>query len=508
MTRTILATFLFAAAVFAQSGDSATTTPIKHVVVIFGENISFDHYFGTYPNAANPEGEPAFTPVPNTPQVNGLTPVFLNRNTNPTAPFRLDRSQETTCDNDNHYADEQKAYNAGLLNQFPITSVATSATCIIPALNMGYYDGNSVGALWNYAQHYSLSDNFFDTEFGTTVMGHLNLISGQTHTTGTTTISGKVANGSVIANVEAGYDDCVTTANGTPVLMTGQNVGDLLNAKGVSWGWFYGDFPESTNSQPIPFASCGSAYNSHYDPFQYYKTTSNQHHLPPSSVAAIGSAADQANHQYSISDFMSAVAAGNIPAVVFLKATSSETGHPANSSPLQEQLFLVDMINTLMQTPEWSSMAILMTYDDSDGWYDHVMPPIVNQSNDPGQDALLGTTGMCGTAATGAYLDRCGYGTRLPFLVVSPYAKQNYVSHALTDTTSILRFIEDNWDLGRIGDQSFDAMAGSILDSFDFTDAPHTAPLILNPVTGAAPASTTNSASASTAVHSLQPLGR
>jgi phospholipase C len=485
MIRTNLAALLLAGTAFAQSSGNATTTPIQHVVVIFDENISFDHYFATYPRALNPEGEPAFTAAANTPQVNGLTPAFLTNNQNTAQPFRLDRSQETTCDNDNHYADEQKAYNAGLLNAFQITSAATSSTCTIPALNMGYYDGNSVTAMWNYAQHYALSDNFFDSEFGTTVMGHLNLISGQTHTTSVTSISGKVANGSVIANVEAGVDDCVTTANGTPVTMTGQNVGDLLNAQGISWGWFYGDFPESTNNQPIPFASCGSAYNSHYDPFQYYKTTSNQHHLPPTSVSAIGTSADQANHQYALTDFWNAVNAGNIPSVVFLKATSSETGHPANSSPLQEQLFLVDTINQLMQTPAWSTMAILITYDDSDGWYDHVMPPIVSQSNDPAQDGLLGPAGMCGTPAPGAYLDRCGYGTRLPLLVISPYAKQNYVSHALTDTSSVLRFIEDNWDLGRIGDQSFDAMAGSILDSFDFTSAPHTAPLTLNPTTGA-----------------------
>jgi phospholipase C len=90
-------------------------------------------------------------------------------------------------------------------------------------------------------QYFSISDNFFDSEFGTTVMGHLNLISGQTHTTSVTTITGKVANGSVIANVEAGYDDCVTTTNGTPVKMTSKNIGDLLNAQGVSWGWFYAD---------------------------------------------------------------------------------------------------------------------------------------------------------------------------------------------------------------------------------------------------------------------------
>jgi phospholipase C len=112
------------------------------------------------------------------------------------------------------------------------------------------------------------------------------------------------------------------------------------------------------------------------------------------------------------------------------------------------------------------------------------MPPIVNQSNDPGQDALLGASGLCGTPVAGAYLDRCGYGTRLPFLAISPYAKQNYVSHALTDLTSITRFIEDNWGLGRLGDQSFDALAGSILDVFNFTAPPRTKPVLLNETTG------------------------
>ena len=479
----LLACLLTSIACAAGPADGDTTTPIKHVVVIFQENNSFDHYFGTYPRALNPVGEPPFTPAAGTPAVNGLTPMLLTRNPNSTQPFRLDRSMEITCDNDNHYSDEQSAYHGGLLDKFPESTSATGTGCT-PALVMGYYDGNTVTGLWNYAQHFALSDNFFDTEFGTTVMGHLNLISGQTHTTSVTTIKGKVANGSVIANVEAGVDDCVTTANGTPVTMTGMNVGDLLNAKGVSWGWFYGDFVQSTNNQPIPFASCGTAYNSHYDPFQYYQTTSNQHHLPPSSISAIGTSADQANHQYALTDFWNAVNNGNFPAVVFLKATSSETGHPANSSPLQEQQFLVTTINALMKTPEWSSMAILITYDDSDGWYDHVMPPIISPSNDAANDTLLGSSGMCGTPVSGAYLDRCGYGTRLPFLVISPYAKSNYVSHALTDTSSLLRFIEDNWDLGRIGDQSFDALAGSILDSFDFTSTTRTKRVLLDPTSG------------------------
>jgi phospholipase C len=460
-----------------------TATPVQHVVVIFNENISFDHYFATYPNATNPMNEPVFMPAPNTPSMNGLTPALLNNNPNSTNPFRLDRSMASTCDNDNHYTDEQKAYDGGLLDKFPENTAATGTGCT-PALSMGYYDGNTVTALWNYAQHYALSDNFFDTEFGTTVMGHLNLISGQTHTDSVSAIKGKVANGSIIANVEAGVDDCVTSATGTPVTMTGLNVGDLLNAKGVTWGWFYGDFPQSPNNQPLPFSSCPSTYNSHYDPFQYYASTSNRHHLPPSSIAAIGTAADQANHQYSLTDFWNAANSGHLPAVSFLKASKPQTGHPSDSTPLAEQTFLVNTINALMKLKEWKSMAILITYDDSDGWYDHVMPPIMNQSNDPANDALLGPAGLCGTPKPGAYLDRCGYGTRMPLLVISPFAKQNSANHTLTDTTSVLRFIEDNWNLGRIGDQSFDALAGSILDSFDFTSGPAARAVFLDPTTG------------------------
>jgi phospholipase C len=264
MLKLKLALLLIPIAAMAAHPDGDTATPIEHVVVIFGENISFDHYFATYPNATNPAGEPVFKASPGTPTINGLTPALLQHNPNSTNPFRLDPSMALTCDNDNHYTDEQKAYHGGLLDKFPENTAATGAGCT-PALSMGYYDGNTVTALWNYAQHFALSDNFFDSEFGTTVMGHLNLISGQTHTASVTSIHGKVANGSVIANVEAGVDDCVTSATGTPVTMTGLNVGDLLNQRGVSWGWFYADFPQSTNGQPLPLASCPSTYNAELD---------------------------------------------------------------------------------------------------------------------------------------------------------------------------------------------------------------------------------------------------
>ena len=457
-----------------------TTTPIKHLVVIFDENISFDHYFGTYPNAANPPGEPVFVARPGTPTVNGLTSTLINANPDSAAPFRLDPSEAVTCDNDNHYTDEQNAYDGGLIDKVSELLSGTGTGCTLN-LSMGYYDGNTVTALWNYAQHYAMSDNFFASTFGTTVMGHLNLVSGQTHGA-SANVSGKVVNNSVIANIDPTGDDCST---GTTIQMAGPSVGDLLTQKGITWGWFYGDWTPASVSGGK--ATCISQEDPHYTPFQYFASTLNAHHTPPSSVGAIGTS-DQAKHQYAITDFWNAVAYGNLPAVSFIKPPANETGHPSTSSPLLEQTFLVTTINKLQQSPDWKDTAILIAWDDSDGWYDHVLGPIVNPSNDPANDALLGPNGLCGTPKAGAFLDRCGYGPRLPFLAISPFAKENFVAHTVADQSSITRFIEDNWKLGQIGNQSFDAIAGPITNLFDFDRYPlgngSDRTLILNPDTG------------------------
>src|SRR5581483_8596540 len=123
-----------------------TATPIQHLVVIFQENVSFDHYFGSYPNATNPSGEPRFFARPGTPTVNGLTNALLNANPNlnPTNgagagnPFRLDRSQAVTPDQDHDYTAEQLAFDGGLLDLFPLNTGGGSN------LVLGYYDGNTV----------------------------------------------------------------------------------------------------------------------------------------------------------------------------------------------------------------------------------------------------------------------------------------------------------------------------------------------------------------------------
>jgi phospholipase C len=296
-------------------------------------------------------------------------------------------------------------------------------------------------------------------------------------------------------------DTCSVAADQNSFL--GKNVGDFLNAQSISWGWFEGGFDLTiTNAnmttgcarstpQTVPNGAFTSAdYIPHHQPFQYYASTANPTHARPSSVAAIGKSVETdgvtpepANHQYDTHDFFDALSAGNFPAVVYLKAPAFQDAHPGYSNPIDEQNFLVSTVNAIQASQEWSSTLIVLLYDDSDGWYDHQMPPIVNPSSSAA-DALNGA-GMCnsgaqqnGAAPTTPLLGavpaeggaavpvqgRCGYGTRQPLIVISPFAKRNYIDHTLTDQTSVLRFVEDNW----LGGQriqpggSFDTIAGTI----------------------------------------------
>ena len=502
----VLATLGLVATAQPAAYASQTTTPIKHVVVIFQENVSFDHYFATYPKALNPAGEPHFYAAKGTPSVNGLTEQLLNHNPNAANPMRLDRSQALTCDQDHGYTAEQKAFNRGLMDKFVENTNRASCSAPdigLPGLVMDYYDGNTVTALWNYAQHFAMSDNSYGTTFGPSTPGAINLVAGQTHgavstrpATDTYGVVNTDANGvgTIINDPNPTYDDCSSSKYPTVSFVEGhQNIGDLLNAKDVTWGWFEGGF-RPTSRKADGTAVCGATHQNvggatvtdyipHHEPFQYYKSTANPHHLPPTSVAMIGHQ-DQANHQYDLKDFWAAVNAGNIPAVSFLKAAGYQDGHAGYSDPLDEQQFIVDTINRLEKSPQWRSTAVIIAYDDSDGWYDHQMGPIVSQSNDVNTDALS-DVGMCGENSNGQYQDRCGYGPRLPLLVISPYARRNFVDHGVTDQSSILRFIEDNWDTGRIGDDSFDAKAGSLENMFNFAGHRHEARrLFLNPQTG------------------------
>ncbi len=484
-------------------GQASSTTPIKHVVVIFDENVSYDHYFGTYPKAANTDGT-TFTAARNTPKNNNLvTSGALTKNPNLYAPSRLTSAQAMTCDQNHAYGPEQSAVNGGKMDQF-VQSVSVD-TCTglygSPGLAMKYYDGNTVTGMWNYAQNYAMSDNSWDATFGPSTPGALNLISGQTHgfqeydpktgqqvaTPGSYVLASPNAQGTgtIINDPDPVYDDCSDKNHTSTNTLAGDggkgtNVGDLMNAKGVTWGWFQGGFkPTTPAGGSNAYAKCDAAhtniggasvvdYSPHHNPFAYYKSTANPHHLPPTSVANIGKT-DQANHQYDTSDFDTALAQGVLPQVSYLKAPEYQDGHAAYSDPIDEQHFIVNEINAIQKSKFWKDTAIVVAYDDSDGWYDHVAPQITNGSTDAVADKATCTTAKA--PVSGGYQDRCGPSQRLPLLVVSPYAKTNFVSHTKTTQPSIMKFIEDNWKLGRVGDSSFDASAGSLNDMFNFHHA-------------------------------------
>ncbi|MDR5800391.1 alkaline phosphatase family protein [Caballeronia sp. LZ001] len=497
-----------------------TATPIKHVVVIFNENVSFDHYFATYPNAANPAGEPAFTAAAGTPTVNGLTGTLLTANPNvvntlngaaAANPFRLDRTQAATADQNHAYTAEQQAYNNGAADLFPkYTGKGSSGGAGAfgtAGQVMGYYDGNTVAALWNYAQNFAMSDNAYTDTYGPSTPGALEVVSGQNNgmqivktskpVFNLTTASGSyyVADGqggfSMINDVDPANDVCSSTTD--QALMTSKNIGDLLNAKSITWGGFMGGFnlatvnsDGSTGCKRATFSNVVNAstadYVAHHNWFQYYASTANPQHLRPSSTAAIGSSleadgktAEPANHEYDSDDFFAAVKAGNYPSVSFIKAPAFQDGHAGYSDPLDEQAFTSKIVNFLQQQPDWNTTAVIVAWDDSDGWYDHAYAVPTSSSFDPQADQLNGA-GKCGSGAApvgvngGAVNGRCGPGTRIPFLVISPWAKVNYVDHTAISQASVVRFIEDNW-LGstRLGSGSFDATAGSIMGMFDFS---------------------------------------
>ncbi len=226
--------------------------------------------------------------------------------------------------------------------------------------------------------------------------------------------------------------------------MSGLNIGDLLNTAGVTWGFYTQGF-DLNIANANGTTGCGRStlstvtntvkadYIPHHEPFQYYKSTANPTHARPKSPATVGTT-DGANHQYDIHDFYDAINAGNFPAVNFLKAPGYQDAHAGYSDPLDEQAFVVQVINFLQNSPYWSSTAVVIAYDDSDGWYDHQMPPIVNQSASPADAPGFcgtGTNALPGPNGVAHAQGRCGYGVRLPMMVISPWS--------VTGTSSIIR---------------------------------------------------------------------
>jgi phospholipase C len=296
-------------------------------------------------------------------------------------------------------------------------------------------------------------------------------------------------------------------------MINAKNIGDLLNARDIPWGGFMGGF-DLTATNPNGTTGCKRTttsavtgvtktdYVAHHNWFQYFASTANPTHARPVALANIGytfgvdSSVDPANHEYDLTDFTNAVSAGDYPAVSYIKLPAYQDAHAGYSDPLDEQTGLVTLVNFLESQPDWSNTAIIVTYDDSDGWYDHAFATPTNPSYDATADQLDGA-GVCGTGtamhgvsyqnkpAVGPVNGRCGPGTRIPFVVISPWARQNFVDDFAISQASIVKFIENNW-LGnkRLGGGSFDSTSGLITRMFNFHGAGNAPALVLDPTTG------------------------
>ena len=390
--------------------NSYTATPIKHLVVIFKREHLLRPLFRHLPERAETiPHETPFKASRRTPSNNNLvTPLDVDNGFVPLAgvdlhpttiqtaipsragapnngsqngagasnPFRLSPAQAVINDQGHNYTPEQEAYNNGLLDGFPAwTGVAgpppnpPPAAVATKGLVMGYYDGNTTTALWNYAQHFAMSDNHFTTTFGPSTPGALNLIAGQnsgfsafnSHVPSSHQVSDGGGSFTMIGDGDPLYDTCSNPAVNQATI-AGRNIGDLLNAQGITWGWFEGGFdltvvnPNGTtgcarsNAATQPPFPVSQDYIPHHQPFQYFASTRNPTHVRPISVAAIGHSLipqtnnpDPANHQYDTARLLRR-ARGRQPAAVgdvFLKAPAFQDGHAGYSNPIDEQHFVV-----------------------------------------------------------------------------------------------------------------------------------------------------------------------
>ena len=268
---------------------------------------------------------------------------------------------------------------------------------------MAYVDGNTVTALWNYAQNFTLNDNSFQTSFGQSLEGHINLVSGQTHGAEPQNVDRHVSRGTVIGDIDPAFDDC---SKDRRVAMTGTNVGELLNRARVTWGWFQGGFAPTRRADGKPV--CDSSHQNivgdtvpdyvpHHEPFQYYSATATRHtcrrlrgdgrpHRPgqppvrPVVVLARGRLGNQP--------------AGQLPEGGPLPGRAS-----GFSDPLDEQHFWSTRSTGSSALPTGSRRAIIVAYDDSGGWYDHVVPKIIRSSYEQQFDSLSGRVAAAATTS-------------------------------------------------------------------------------------------------------------
>jgi phospholipase C len=374
----------------APSAEPAPKTPIRHLIVILQENHTFDNYFGTYPGV---DGLSTGVKMPIDP---------ANPEAGYVEPFHIGNYPITDL---SHSASTFSAqFDQGKMDGFVS---ALNKLKQNGKLSMGYYNGEDIPYYWNLADQYVLFDRFFSSAKDGSFANHMYWVAAV-----------PPVSDNVRSNNNA-YDQIPT-------------IFDRLQEKGISWKF----------------------YVQNYDPTITYRNLGNRGNresqviwVPLLNINRFIDDPTLTSHIVDLNTYYQDLKDGTLPSVVYI-APSGASEHPPGSIDTGQR-FVKTLIQELMRSPEWSSSAFLLLYDDWGGWYDHVSPPQVDQA---------------------------GYGLRVPGILVSPYARKGVVDHTQLDFTSVLKFIEDNWGITPLAQR--DATANDFLTAFDFNQSPRQAAFI------------------------------
>ena len=374
----------------AEAFPSATSTPIQHLVVLMQENHTFDNYFGTYPGA---DGLPAGVKMPVDPA-------------NPAAGYIVPWHIGTTTITDLSHSSATflAQYDNGKWDGFvsALNSYNQNGT-----IAMGYYDSSDIPYYWNLAGNYVLFDHLFSSAKDGSFANHMYWVAAT---------NPQVKKGQQLS----------TLVENIPTIF------DRLQAAGVSWKFYV----ENYDAQ-ITFRNPSTQNN----------RESQVVWVPLLNFARFIDNPDLSSHIVDLSQYYTDLQDGTLPAVSYI-VPSGASEHPPEY-PASGERTVKSLLQELMRSSAWDSSAFMLLYDDWGGWYDHVVPPQVDQA---------------------------GYGARVPGLLVSPYAKKGYIDSTQLDFTSVLKFIESNWNVASLA--SRDASANNFLSAFDFTQAPRQAGLL------------------------------
>ena len=430
----------------AAGAQSDGLQKINHIVVIYQENWSFDSLYGKFPGANGLDNAAATTPqVDKDGNPYSVLPQPLNTSFSPAVPdprFPADLpvaafdtqkfvgANQQTGDLVHRYYQEQYQINGGKMDKFVAWSDAAG-------LVMSYYDATNMpeGKL---AQQYTMMDNFFHAAFGGSFLNHQFLICACAPTwadapasivatldaNGVMTKDGQVTPDGYAVNtsytVNQPHPANITDKSLLVPQQTAPTIGDRLSDKGINWAWYSGGWTQALLGHAAPL------FQFHHQPFAYYANYAD------------GTPA-KADHLKDEIDFFKDAQNGTLPAVSFIKPLGPDNEHPGYATLANGQAHVAELVSAIQNSSAWNDTAIIITYDEHGGRWDHVAPPAI---------------------------DKWGPGSRVPTIVISPFAKKAFVDHTQYDTTAILRLIEDRYGLQPLGDR--DAKSGNMTTAFDF----------------------------------------